>query len=226
MDAYDPGTVFSSIDHLGRYAYGNQPNIAVWNLARFAETLLPLLAEDREKALAGAEDALGAFAEIFRAAYLGGLRRKLGLAVEREGDIALAQDFLTMMAENHADFTSCFRVLCDAVTGTEGDAASRALFANGCAYDAWAARWRQRMASDSIDPDARSAGMRAANPAYIPRNHLVEAALDAAVTRQDFAPFEQLLEVVSHPFEERSNCERYAAPPTPEERVQQTFCGT
>ena len=107
-----------------------------------------------------------------------------------------------------------------------GDEASRALFANGCAYDAWAARWRQRMASDSIDPDARSAGMRAVNPAYIPRNHLVEAALDAAVTRQDFAPFEQLLEVVSRPFEERWGCERYAATPAPEERVQQTFCGT
>ena len=226
MDAYDPATVFSSIDHLGRYAYGNQPNIALWNLARLAETLLPLLAEDREKALAGAEDALGAFATIFRAAYLGGLRRKLGLAGEREDDTALAQDLLTLMAENHVDFTLCFRVLCGAVTGTEGDAASRALFANGCAYDAWAARWRQRMASDSIDPDARSAGMRAVNPAYIPRNHLVEAALDAAVTRQDLGPFEQLLEVVLRPFEERSSCERYAAPPAPEERVQQTFCGT
>jgi uncharacterized protein YdiU (UPF0061 family) len=226
MDAYDPATVFSSIDHLGRYAYGNQPSIALWNLARLAETLLPLLAEDKEKALAGAEDAVGAFAAIFRAAYLVGLRRKLGFAAEREGDTALAQDLLTLMAENHVDFTLCFRALCAAVTGVEGDATLRALFADGCAYDAWAARWRQRMASDTIGPDARSAGMRAVNPAYIPRNHLVEAALAAAVTRQDFAPFEQLLEVVSRPFEERSGCERYAAPPTPGERVQQTFCGT
>jgi uncharacterized protein YdiU (UPF0061 family) len=226
MDAYDPAAVFSSIDHLGRYAYGNQPNIALWNLARLAETLLPLLAEDKEKALAGAEDAVGAFAAIFRAAYLSGLRRKLGFAAEREGDTALAQDLLTLMAENHADFTLCFRALCGAVTGVEGDATLRALFADGCAYDAWAARWRQRMDSDTIGPDARSAGMRAVNPAYIPRNHLVEAALDAAVTRQDFGPFEQLLEVVSRPFEERSGCERYAAPPAPEERVQQTFCGT
>ena len=112
------------------------------------------------------------------------------------------------------------------MTGTEGDATLRALFADGCAYDAWSARWRQRMASDTIDPDARSASMRAANPAYIPRNHLVEAALDAAVISQDFAPFEQLLEVVLCPFEERPGCERYAAPPAPEERVQQTFCGT
>jgi uncharacterized protein YdiU (UPF0061 family) len=226
MDAYDPATVFSSIDHLGRYAYGNQPNIAQWNLARLAETLLPLLDEDREKALAGAEDALSGFAAIFRAAYLGGLRRKLGLVTEREGDTALAQDLLTLMAENHVDFTLCFRTLCAAVTGTEGEAALRALFADSCAYEAWAVRWRQRMASDTIDPDTRSASMRAVNPAYIPRNHLVEAALDAAVTRQDFAPFEQLLEVVSRPFEERLGCERYAAPPAPEERVQQTFCGT
>jgi serine/tyrosine/threonine adenylyltransferase len=218
--------VFSSIDHLVRYAYGNQPNIAQWNLARLAETLLPLLAEDMERALAVAEDALSAFASIFRAAYLGGLRRKLGLAAEREGDTALAQDLLTLMAESHADFTQCFSVLCSAAAGTEGDAASRALFADGCPYDAWAARWRQRMASDNIHPDARSASMRAVNPAYIPRNHLVEAALDAAVTRRDFAPFEQLLEIVTRPFEEMSGCERYGAPPAPEERVQQTFCGT
>ena len=226
MDAYDPATVFSSIDNLGRYAYGNQPNIAQWNLARLGEMLLPLLSDDGEKALAGAEDALGAFAAIFRVAYLSGLRRKLGLAAERDGDAALAQDLLTLMAKNHVDFTSCFRALCAAVTGTEGDVTLRALFADGCAYDAWAARWRHRMASDTVDPDARSAGMRAVNPAYIPRNHLVEAALDAAVTRQDFAPFEQLLEVVSRPFEERAGCERYAAPPAPEERVRQTFCGT
>jgi uncharacterized protein YdiU (UPF0061 family) len=226
MDAYDPVTVFSSIDHLGRYAYGNQPNIAQWNLARLAETLLPLLAEERDKAVAVAEEALGAFAAIFLTAYLGGLRRKLGLAAEREGDAALIQELLTLMAESHVDFTVCFRLLCAAARGTEGDAALRALFADGCAYDAWATRWRQRMASETIDPGARSAAMRAVNPAYIPRNHLVEAALDAAVIRQDFAPFEQLLEVVLCPFEERPGCERYAAPPAPEERVQQTFCGT
>jgi uncharacterized protein YdiU (UPF0061 family) len=226
MDAYDPATVFSSIDHLGRYAYGNQPNVAQWNLACLAETLLPLLAKDEAKALAAAEESLGSFAAIFHATYLGGLRRKLGLTAEDEGDAALAQGLLTQMAESHADFTLSFRLLCAASLGTEGDAAVRALFADGCAYDAWAARWRQRMASDTIDSDARSASMRAVNPAYIPRNHLVEAALDAAVSRQDFSPFEQLLEVLSRPFEERPGYERYAAPPAPEERVQQTFCGT
>jgi uncharacterized protein YdiU (UPF0061 family) len=226
MDAYDPATVFSSIDHLGRYAYGNQPNIAQWNLARLAETLLPLLAEDREKALAEAEESLGSFAATFHGAYLGGLRRKLGLAAEREADAALARDLLTLMAESHADFTLTFRLLCAASAREEGDTAVRALFADGCAYDAWAARWRRRMTEDTVDPAARSAAMRAVNPAYIPRNHIVEVALDAAGTRQDFAPFESLLEVVSHPFEERPGYESYAAPPAPEERVQQTFCGT
>jgi uncharacterized protein YdiU (UPF0061 family) len=226
MDAYDPAAVFSSIDQFARYAYGNQPNIAQWNLARLAETLLPLLAEDEEKALGVARDSLASFAEIFQAAYLGGLRRKLGLAAEREGDAALAQDLLRRMVENHADFTLSFHLLCAASAGTEGDAAMRALFADGCAYDAWAAHWRRRMTEDTMDPDARSAAMRAVNPAYIPRNHHVEEALDAAVTRQDFAPFEQLLEVLSCPFEERPGYERYATPPAPEERVQQTFCGT
>ncbi len=227
MDTYDPATVFSSIDHLGRHAYGNQPNIAQWNLVRLAETLLPLLAEDESRALAAAEGSLGSFAAIFHATYLGGLRCKLGLAAEHEGDAELAQDFLTRMAESHPDFTLCFRLLCAASADTEADAAVRALFADGgCAYDAWAARWRQRMAEDTMDADARSSAMKAANPAYIPRNHLVEAALDAAVSRQDFAPFEQLLEVLSRPFEERPGYERYAAPPAPEERVQQTFCGT
>jgi serine/threonine protein kinase len=147
-------------------------------------------------------------------------------SAEHEGDAELAQDLLTRMAESHADFTLSFRLLCAASADTDGDAAVRALFADGCAYDAWAARWRRRMTEDIMDPDARRSAMEAENPAYIPRNHLVEAALDAAVSRQDFAPFEQLLEVLSRPFEERPGYERYAAPPALEERVQQTFCGT
>jgi uncharacterized protein YdiU (UPF0061 family) len=133
---------------------------------------------------------------------------------------------LTLMAESHADFTLSFRLLCAASADTEADAAVRALFADGGVYDAWAARWRRRMTEDTMHPDVRSSAMRAVNPAYIPRNHLVEAALNAAVSRRDFAPFGQLLEVLSRPFEERWGYERYAAPPAPEERVQQTFCGT
>ena len=143
VDAYDPATVFSSIDHLGRYAHGNQPRVAQWNLARLAETLLPLLGEDDDSALASAREALAAFGPRFEAAHLGGLRRKLGLLTEREDDAALAGDLLGLMAGNGADFTLTFRRLCDAAgTEPEGDAA-RALFTDAGAYDAWAARWRR-----------------------------------------------------------------------------------
>lgn len=228
MDAYDPSAVFSSIDHLGRYAYGNQPRVALWNLARLAETLLPLLGEDDDKALASAQEALAAFRPRFEAAHLDGLRRKLGLAMEREGDAALAHDLLELMAANGADFTLTFRRLCDAAAeaeGREGDAA-RALFTDVSAYDAWVARWRRRLAEEPREPAARRAAMQAANPVYIPRNHLVEAALKAAVGRSDFGPFQELLDVVTRPYEARPGLERYAAPPEPEERVHQTFCGT
>ncbi len=227
LDAYDPAAVFSSIDHGGRYAYGHQPRVAQWNLARLAECLLPLLGEGENAALAAAQEALAAFAPRFEAAYIGGLRRKIGLSTEREGDAALAQDLLARMAENGADFTLAFRRLCDAaVSGPEGDGAVRALFTDPGAYDAWAGRWRERLAEELETPAARGAAMRAVNPAFIPRNHLVEAALKAAIEREDFGPFEDLLEVLSRPYEDRPGLERYAAPPAPEERVLQTFCGT
>jgi serine/tyrosine/threonine adenylyltransferase len=226
MDAYDPATVYSSIDHAGRYAYGNQPRVAQWNLARFAETLLPLLAEDEDQAVVAAKESLGSFAPTFQAAYHSGLLRKIGLTTERDGDAALAQDLLERMTENGADFTLTFRWLCTAAAGTEGDAAVRSLFADASAYDAWAVRWRERITDDTMDPDTRCATMQAVNPAFIPRNHIVEAVLDAAVARQDFARFEELLEVLSRPYEDRPRHERYAFPPTSEERVQQTFCGT
>jgi serine/tyrosine/threonine adenylyltransferase len=226
MDAYDPATVFSSIDSFGRYAYGNQPRVIQWNLARLAETLLPLLAEDQEVALETAREALVAFGPCLEAAYLGGLGRKIGLSVEREGDAQLVQDLLQRMAENGADFTLTFRRLCDAAAGPEGDAGVRALFAVPDAYDSWAAGWRRRLAEEPGAAHVRALAMRALNPAFIPRNHRVEAALNAAVEREDFGPFEELLEVLSRPYEDRPEFDRYAAPPAPEERVHQTFCGT
>ncbi len=226
LDAYDPAAVFSSIDHGGRYAYGNQPRVAQWNLARLAECLLPLLGEDEEAALASAHEALAAFGPRFEAAYIGGLRRKIGLSTEHEGNAALAQDLLARMAESGADFTLTFRRLCDAAAGPEADAAVRVLFRDPAAYDAWAGRWRERLAEEPEGPSARGAAMRAVNPAVIPRNHLVEAALNAAVEREDFGPFEGLLEALSRPYEDRPGLERYAVPPEPEERVLRTFCGT
>ena len=226
MDAYDPATVFSSIDQQGRYAYGNQPRIAQWNLARLAETLLPLLAEDQDKAIADAEKALGAFAARFQAAYRSGMQKKLGLSTEHEGDPALAQDLLNAMAENHADFTLTFRRLCDAAAGPDGDQAVRRLFADPAAYDGWAARWRRRFGQEPQDNATRAAAMRAVNPAFIPRNHRVEAVIQAAVQRDDFAPFEELLAVLSNPYEDQPAFADYADPPEPHERVSQTFCGT
>ena len=229
MEAYDPDMVFSSIDHQGRYAYSNQPHAAHWNLTRLAEALLPLLALEAggdEAGLVAAQDALAAFAPQFDAARLAGLRHKLGLSTEHDGDEALAEDLLTRMAANHADFTLTFRRLCDAAAGPEGDAGVRILFADPSAYDAWATAWRARLDSETASPLQRAAAMRATNPAFIPRNHTVQAVLDAAIERQDFRPFETLLDVVSQPFADRPDFVHYTRPARPEERVTQTFCGT
>jgi uncharacterized protein YdiU (UPF0061 family) len=220
MDAYDPARVFSSIDHAGRYAYGNQPRIAFWNLTRLAETLLPLLGgEEPAKAV------LAGFAPRFQTAYFGGLRRKIGLTVEREDDDHLTQDLLKLMADNGADFTLTFRRLCDAAPGREGDGKVRALFADGPAYDAWADRWRSRLRDEARGPDAAASLMRSVNPAVIPRNHMVEAALTAAVEAADYQPFETLLEILTHPYDEGAP-DPYTLPAREEERVLQTFCGT
>lgn len=229
MEAYDPDTVFSSIDMQRRYAYGNQPDITLWNLTRLAECLLPLLVQEAggdDAGMESAKEALSGFGPQFHLAYLAGLQKKLGLMTQREGDAGLAQDLLDAMAANHADFTLTFRRLCDAAAGVDGDAAVRELFAEPKTFDAWAVRWRARMAEEQASVEERVAAMRAANPVYIPRNHLVQAVIEAAVERQDFAPFEELLEVVLRPFEERPGLERYTAPARPEERVTQTFCGT
>jgi uncharacterized protein YdiU (UPF0061 family) len=229
MEAYEPAKVYSSIDHGGRYAFGNQPRVALWNLARLAESLLPVLAQEsgsEEAALVAANQALSAFEPQFEAARGTGMRRKLGLVLEREGDAALAENLLQCMAVNGADFTLTFRILCDAAAGPEGDAGVRALFADPAAYDGWAAGWHRRLEEESADGQARAAAMRRVNPAYIPRNHLVEAALNAANMRQDLQPFEDLLAVISRPYDERPELERYLMPARPDECVLQTFCGT
>ncbi len=222
MDTYHPNTVFSSIDQGGRYAYANQGRIAVWNLARFAETLLPLFDEDDDKALAQANESLQKFSGLFADAWFAGLRRKLGLTDAQPDDEKLAQDLLNTMAANSADFTLTFRKLCDAAADPAADRAVRDLFVDPTAYDSWAVRWRERLAGD---PAARRAAMQSVNPAYIPRNHRVEAAL-AAATDGNFLPFEELLVVLSRPFEDRPEFAAYADPPLEEERVLRTFCGT
>ena len=226
MDAYDAATVFSSIDSQGRYAYGNQPRIAHWNLVRFAETLLPILSEDQDRAVAEAKEALEAFAPRFGDALLAGMRKKLGLFTDQNGDDNLIQNLLNVMAAQDADFTLTFRRLAEAAAGPQGDTAVKSLFTDPVGLDAWMARWRQRLAQEPQNGDTRRAAMRAVNPVYIPRNHRVEAAIKAAVEREDFVPFEELLTVLSKPFEERATSVRYAEAPRPHEKVHKTFCGT
>ena len=225
MDAYDPATVFSSIDEMGRYAYANQPRIALWNLTRLAECLLPLLADEQDKAIEQAQTILGNFPETFSAAYQAGLRRKIGLFAARDGDETLVQDLLDVMATGKADFTLTFRRLGEAAGDPAADGAVRQLFAEPASYDEWAVRWRQRTSHEPQSPAERRAAMRAVNPAFIPRNHRVEAVIQAAVV-DDYAPFEELLTVLSKPYEDQPAFTAYADPPEPHQRVLQTFCGT
>jgi protein adenylyltransferase len=225
MDHYDPAQVFSSIDEMGRYAYANQPRIALWNLTRLAECLLPLFSDDQETAIGQAQDILGAFPEKFSAAYQAGLRAKIGLFTTRDGDDALVQDLLDAMAQGKADFTLTFRRLGDAALEATNDGRLRELFVAPGAFDAWVVRWRQRTSEEPQSPAARRAAMHAVNPAFIPRNHRIEAVIAAAVM-DDYVPFEELLKVLAKPFEDRPEFADYANPPKPEERVCQTFCGT
>ena len=226
MDTYHPETVFSSIDHMGRYAYGNQPRIAHWNLSCLVQALLPLLNKDEEAAVREAQEAVGAFPALFEAAWLRGMRHKLGFLEERAGDLALAQDLLNRMAEGNADFTLTFRRLCDvAGAGPGADGPIRSLFDNPATFDGWAAQWRRRLTEEPRDDEERRAAMRAVNPAFIPRNHLVEEAINAAL-EGDLIPFDDLLTVLSTPYEDQPAFARYADPPRSDQVVHQTFCGT
>ncbi|KMW57569.1 Selenoprotein O and cysteine-containing-like protein [Candidatus Rhodobacter oscarellae] len=212
MDDFHPDKVFSSIDQFGRYAYGRQPEIAVWNMAQLATSLLPLIDEDIDKAVKLATDAVHRFPDIYREAWLKEFRAKIGLATEEDGDAALIEGLLGRMATLRVDFTNTFRGL------SEGTA--RQQFSDPAAYDGWAEEWQARLAREPGDPIAL---MRATNPAVIPRNHRVEEAIQAA-TSEDYAPFFKLNAVLSKPFE-LSEAD-YAKPPQPEEVVHQTFCGT
>ena len=225
MDVYHPQTVYSAIDQRGRYKYENQPGIAHWNLARLAETLLPLLAPERDGAITVAEEALAGFAAQFEAAYSSGFRAKLGLLEQRTHDDALAQDLLARMDAGGADFTLTFRGLCAAAEDAAADDAIARLFTDPAAFREWALRWRARLFEEGGDAKARRAVMGAANPAFIPRNHLV-AEVIAAATLNDYGPFERLHAVLAHPYEDQPGFERYAQPPQPHEVVHQTFCGT
>jgi uncharacterized protein YdiU (UPF0061 family) len=216
MEAYDPATVFSSIDTWGRYAYGDQPPAATWNLARFAETLIPLFSDDLDDALTFAQASLAGFRRRYDAVWLTGMRAKLGLrGIDDAVVTPLVSDLLEQLQHSHVDHTSFYRLLGRAARGDVEPA--RGLFIDLAAFDGWVARWQ------ALAPDADV--MDRANPVYIPRNHLVEEALDAA-TAGDLGPLSRLLAAVTAPYDERPGLERYARPAPEDFGVYRTFCGT
>lgn len=223
LDEYDPTKVFSSIDQHGRYAFGNQPSIALWNLTRLAEALLPLIDAEEETAIKLAEGALDRFEPLFGTAWLSGMRRKFGLTTADDGDTALIGGFLDLLQEAEGDFTLAFRHLCDAEV-TPG--ALLFHFPDQAKALAWLADWRQRLLRQPGDAAGRRAAMRAANPAFIPRNHRIEEAIRAAVDSHDFAPFHLLADVLARPFDDQPDYANYADAPATDERVTRTFCGT
>ncbi len=224
LDQYDPATVFSSIDKNGRYSYSNQPNIAQWNLARFAETLLPLIADDHDKAVKLASHEVNDFSRNYQKYWLTGMRAKLGLMTVEEGDFKLAQDLHLAMEGQNVDFTLLFRGLADAVQGETG--AIRELFDTPEKFDQWYKRWAERLARESVEPEQRIASMNTVNPLYIPRNHKVEEALYAAEKESNYAPFEKLMAVLTNPFEKKESLSEYAEPAPESFASYQTFCGT
>jgi uncharacterized protein YdiU (UPF0061 family) len=224
MDEYHPQTVFSSIDHRGRYAYVNQAAIAQWNLARFADTLVPLIDANLDKAVEMASEVIQGFTARFDGYLLEGFRSKIGLTTPAEGDGDLVRRLLAAMQEAHADFTLTFRRLARAAERTDEDAQ---LFVQTPAISAWLRDWRERLGREpQVAAAERAMNMRRVNPAFIPRNHRVEAALTAASERQDFQPFRRLLAVLEHPFDDQREFAEYELPPDPTERVLRTFCGT
>ena len=236
VEAYDPKAVFSSIDSQGRYAFGNQPGIARWNLARLAESLLPLFDGDEDEAMSQAMGVIDAFPARYAHHLLRGQRAKLGLrcgeGADDLADAALADDWLALLHTGHVDFTLAWRHLADAAEGDE--ALLRSLFAEPGAADAWLARWRERSARDDAASGgegdtaaARAIGMRRVNPWVIPRNHRVEEALTAASDGEDLGPFDRLLEALRHPYDESAENALYAEPaPADVTACYRTFCGT
>lgn len=227
MDRYDPRTVYSSIDQNGRYAFGNQPAIGQWNIARLAEAMLAILDEDQDKAVEAANEAVTRFMERFQAHWKGVIRAKLGLGEdEREIDQSLIRDLLVTLYEQKADYTLAFRRLADAAASRDADATLGALLEDADALTPWLAAWRERLAQEATTPQDRASAMRKVNPAFIARNHKVEEALTEAVDHGDFSLFEALNDVLARPYDDQPAFAAYAEPPKPGEEITATFCGT
>jgi uncharacterized protein YdiU (UPF0061 family) len=227
MDGFDNDAVFSSIDHGGRYAYRNQAHIAHWNLARLAQALLPLIDDDHDRAMAKGQAVIDDFPGQVQSAYRDAMLRKLGLGAAQPGDGEVIRDLLNLMQQHRCDFTLTFRRLWElaAADRRDGDAIA-AIFDLDEAFGPWLEGWRQRFDDDPADAATRLAAMQAANPAIIPRNHLVEEAIAAAVTGSDFAPFHALVDALEKPLVFHESLTHLATPPRPGQEVTQTFCGT
>jgi uncharacterized protein YdiU (UPF0061 family) len=219
MDVYDPATVFSSIDIHGRYAYENQPNIAEWNLARFAETLLPLLHVNQEQAVKLAQDTLSDFAELYQRNWLAGMRTKLGIFNEEPQDEALIENLLSMMQKYKVDYTNTFRAL------TFDKLEDTSLFGT-TEFAQWHELWKARLERQKESKAKSHELMRNSNPAIIPRNHRVEEALEAAVKQGDYSVMHLLLNVISNPYAHSTEQDEYSTLPTPSSCPYRTFCGT
>ena len=224
MDTFSPTTVFSSIDVQGRYAYGNQPSIIIWNLCRLAETLVPLIDEDKSLAIELVTEEVKALESEFKSVSLNFMRYKIGLNTKENGDFELVQGLLNAMQEGEADFTLTFRRLSQAIRGESNSI--RHLFNNPTLFDLWERDWRSRLGRETFSPEERATKMDKVNPVYIPRNHKVEEALSMAVDDGDLSAFESILSTVSAPFVEVSGREGYAEPAPKTTVPYRTFCGT
>ena len=224
MDTYSAQTVFSSIDTQGRYAYANQPSILSWNLARLAETLIPLVDPDKDIATGLLTDAVQDVRRVYEAHWLNAMRLKLGLRTESPGDLDLINDLLSLMEDSYVDFTLVFRDLAKQLLGD--NSGTRQHFGTSALFEAWSERWQTRLRSEGVSPEISASAMDRINPIYTPRNHKVEEALSAAVDHNDMRPFSRLLEILSQPFDEVEGREEYSLPGPQLSTPYKTFCGT
>lgn len=215
IDRYDANAVFSSIDFQGRYSFWNQPKLALWNLTRLAESLLPLIAEEVNDEVAKVNELLETYEAIFSSAYLDGMRNKLGLVKKQKGDLALVTNLLELMEKNRVDYTQFFRMLPERLDDSSADA-----------FSDWVSLWKSRIATEDHDISKAIDIMNSVNPVYIPRNHIVEQALELAVNHDDYELIHELLEVLKYPFKQQDGKNYFGSPPEYENTDYQTFCGT
>jgi uncharacterized protein YdiU (UPF0061 family) len=226
MDTFHPATVFSYIDRNGRYAYANQAPIAQWNLARLAEALLPLLDPIPEKALEMANASVSRFQELFQEEWISLMGRKFGFADASLDDIAIMEEFLELLQTQQVDYTNAFRSLYLSYRNPEDSDTLNSLFSDSSSLQVWHSKWRKRLDREKNVPDGNYERMRVSNPAFIPRNHLVEEAIEAGVKHADYSVARDLMEVLSTPYTEQASKQRYTRAPDEGQIVKYTYCGT